>query len=198
MEKLTISEMLTDTAKLTEVFDANPGFQREIMDDMAESEMFWIGEQLDELKPHLSSWSIGQCNRAQHITVQMGHEAEFIEAMNKLQSDYGIFGEDGEKELRQAVKTIEEYHETDVMTDRFDKLSDEVDGYARKFARMLCDHYTRILDGYCLDDDNAREYFIEFYSECRMDGDEYVIFDEDGDTDWTLHKDVAYTKTWAV
>lgn len=197
MERLTIADMSQE--QLAEVFDANQSLQSEVMDDMAESEMFWIGEQLDELRPYLSSWSIGQCNRNQHITVKDGCEIDFIEAVDGLQKSYGVFGYTDERELINAMQAIEELGEMDDEDDDYQGAQYDVDERAQDIAESLCAHYTKLLDDNCLDDDNARAYFREFYADCRMDGDEYVILDDDGGiSDWTLHKDVSYTKTWAV
>src|SRR5690625_1009308 len=88
MDKRIVSELNAD--ELRKVFAQNGGLRELVFDDMQDSEMMWVNEQLDTLTKNgaLSSWSIGICNRDQHITVRDGKEIDFIENLKALQRDY--------------------------------------------------------------------------------------------------------------
>jgi len=57
MEKRIINELNKD--ELTKVFEVNQKLQHDVMDDMQEEEIYWVGEQLDILKSTLQNWEIG-------------------------------------------------------------------------------------------------------------------------------------------
>jgi len=179
----TIDELTNE--ELRKVYDKNTRLQGMVMDDMADSEMFWIEEHLEYLRDSLSSWSIGQFNRNQHLRV--GDASEFIYAYERLHKDMQPLPEKYSKMVERAVETADEYRYTDVNTDEFDELEEEVELVANEIAYALERLYTEALDDYCLDDDNAKEYFIEFYVEERMDSSYYV------NEEYKLFKDVAYT-----
>lgn len=187
MNTRTITEM--NNEELAKVFHANEQLRQDVMDDMAESEMFWIGEQLDMIKANLTDWSIGQCNRNQHITVR--NADDFIYDFANLQKSMAPLRDADEYMVNEAVALVDRYRDTSMDTDEFDELEEQVEEAAKDLADMLCDVYTKTLDEYCLDDKNALDYFIEFYAEERLDGTEYVTGDS-----WELFEDVSYTKSY--
>jgi hypothetical protein len=61
MTKLFVENMSKE--QLKEVFEANQELQNKVYEDMVDSELHWVGEQLDYINSYLSDWSIGPNNR---------------------------------------------------------------------------------------------------------------------------------------
>src|SRR5699024_12463764 len=76
----TINELSTEELRI--VFEVNAKLREEVAEDMAESEIFWIGEHISYIDHTLAGWSIGQCNRSQNITIH--NHAGFIYAYEEL------------------------------------------------------------------------------------------------------------------
>src|SRR5699024_11851127 len=107
----TINELTTK--ELRKVFEANAKLREEVAEDMAESEMFWIGEQLDYLRDTLAEWSIGQCNRYQNITIR--DHAGFIYAYEELHRDMQPLAEQYTPMVENAVRLADELYDVEMM-----------------------------------------------------------------------------------
>lgn len=184
-----IDELTTE--ELRKVFQKNTVLQEEVSEDLQESEMFWVGEVLDALNEYggLSSWSIGFCNRDQHITAKDGKEREFIEGVKKAQKDFG-FLPDGENVYIDYVdELIDELHSVELYSDEYDDLEEKVAEHISNIERVLTNQFTKNLDGIL---GTEEDYFVEFYADARMDGDYYVNMKT-----FELFEDVSYTKSYA-
>lgn len=174
MNKVKLLDELTKN-ELEKVFERNTKLQSEVMDFMAESEMHWIGEQLDYLRDTLVSWSIGQCNRNQHITV--GDPWRFVCALAKLQEDIPVLGQEYDERIEAVLETDDE---------------EKIESEAQALADALVSEYTRILDDVCLDLKHAKNYFLEFYVDAYMRDEGYYI-----DAEYTLYKPINYVESYA-
>jgi len=189
MAKFKVINELT-TEELRKVFESNEQLQSEVMDDMADSEMFWIREQLDFLADTLEDYSVGQCNRNQHITV--ADPAGFIRALAELQRNMAMLPNDYDDRIEEALELADRYKFADVDSDdEYHELEAQVEEEAQELADILAEEYARILDDYCLDYENAEDYFINFYAHELMDSSFYV------DSEYILYEKVSYTRVYA-
>lgn len=195
MKKLELNEM--NSEQLQKVFGNNELFG-EVSDDMAESEMDFISDQLEKLRPYLHNWSVGQCNRDQHIEVLLGYGDCFIREVDDISKRENMLSNDAQRQLKEAYSLLDEYENTDMTEEeeKCEELESTIDSTAQSLADIISTDYAETLDNYCLDSDIILEHFVDFYADERMDGDEYVLLDDNGGSDWELHKDVSYTKTW--
>lgn len=190
MEKRLISELAP--VELKKVLANNMKLQYAVSEDMLESEMFWVTEQLDTLSADgaLSSWSIGQCNRDQHIRVREGKESEFIDNVLAIQGDYCFLPDKDNAYIQETADLIEKWRNVDMYSDEFDDLEEVIEQRIEEIADKIRDQFTHILDG-LLDDGIQEDYFLGFYVEERMDSDFYI------DEDYVLYENVAYTRSYA-
>ena len=182
-----INELNTD--ELRKVFEVNRKLQEEVSEDMQESEMFWVDEILDVLSSGLSSWSIGFCNRNQHVKAS-DNERDFIEAVKDVQKAFCFMPDSYNEKVGELDTLVERYYETDVYTDEFDELEEQVEDAIREMERDITDQFTKQLDG--LLGNHEEDHFIEFYAHERLNEDAYV------NEDYELFEDVSYTKSYAV
>jgi hypothetical protein len=70
---------LTDNEK-RELIENNSALANMVYDDIIESEMLFISEQLDHIRAGLRDYSIGACNR-NYITV--GNSVKFFDGLEK-------------------------------------------------------------------------------------------------------------------
>lgn len=212
MEKY-ISEL--NNEELVKVFNANKKLQERVLDDMIESEMYWIGEELDYLKPSLNDWSIGTC---QHNYLKVGDSAEFIANLLALQEDYGLFS-DSEKHIITDTEALKERlwnlegpseddfedEEREFDEEAFDRaveeyealeaeLEDQFEEAVKDLAEAVARKYSDRLD-YFYNHKAQLDYFLEFYSSERLD-DNYYIDTTNTDNPYELFQDVAYTKSF--
>src|SRR5699024_3047818 len=185
----TINELSTEELRI--VFEVNAKLREEVAEDMAESEMFWIGEHISYIDHTLAEWSIGQCNRYQNITIR--DHAGFIYAYEELHRDMQPLAEQYTPMVENAVRLADELYDVNMIdeVERAEELEEKVEQIAEEIADKMVATYTRTLDNYCLDDIHICDYFIDFYADARMDGDYYV------DSDYRLFRDVSYTESYA-
>ena len=182
-----ISELSIE--ELKKVFDKNEKLRYDVKNDMVKNEMFWIEEQMDYLRDSLSSWSIGQCNRNQHITVK--NPSDFIYNLAELQKSVPVLPIEYDDYIKEAIDLVEKYRSVDMYSNEYDELEERIEKIANELADAVKNQYTKILDDYCLDDKYAKEHFIEFYVDNRMDDTFYI------NDDYELFESVSYVKSYA-
>src|SRR5437764_5217530 len=104
MTIINIKEM--NNEQLTEVFNANNKLEEKVLDDMIESEMFWIGEQLDYIRSAMKDWSIGPDNRS-YITVR--DSEAFIEGVIVMDESVPLFSDKNKVIIYDTKAKFDEY-----------------------------------------------------------------------------------------
>ncbi len=182
MEKKFILDM--DTEELEKVFNANEKLRNDILDDMIETEMHYISEQLDYFRHSLSDWSIGTSQRNYMI---VNDYASFINGVEKVEKAIPILIDSDKPVLEEAVKAVEEYRSANMYTDEFEDIEINLTCMARNLADAVVHRFNQTLDG-CFKEEYQLDYFIEFYSDARLDDNCYI------DTpDYILKEDITKT-----
>lgn len=183
MTKKYIKDMSKE--ELVKVFHANSKLKDDIYEDMVESEMLFVSEQLDYLRDSLSDWSIGTYNR-NYMTI--GDSDKFIEGMIKLDNSIPLLIEDDLPKLKEAVELRDKYRNTDVDSEEFEDLEEEVDEVAEELADLAVMRFTRRLDGLSKEEYQI-DYFLDFYVDARLEEDGcYILADM---KDYILYEDVV-------
>lgn len=194
--KLRINEM--NTEQLRKVWEVNGDLgsplQQAVADNLQDELMFYVEEIMSVLSEGLSSWSIGFCNRSQHITAHSDMR-RFIDAVKEMHRTFCFMPDSYDEKVEELDSLIDRYHDMDIDNKRYDDLETKVEESIEEMEDDITRQFTEMLDGN-LSLESDKEHFLGFYSDCRMEGDEYVIF-ENGETDWKLYQDVAYTKSFA-
>src|SRR5699024_7955093 len=183
-EKLYTKDMSMD--QLEEVWEANghigSDLHDEVFDDMQDELMSYVGEILDTLEDGLSSWSIGFCNRSQHITAKENY-SEFIEAVKKMQRCYCFLPDKYDEKIEYIDGLNERLNEMNIDNKQYDNLEEKVGESIKEIEDDITSQFTELLDGNI---GNERDHFLNFYADCRLEGDEYVWMDDNNESDWTL------------
>lgn len=174
-----IQDMSRD--ELIKVYNANEKLQEDVVVDMLNSEMSYINEQLDYLKDGLRDWNIGVNN---HNYLTVGNSSDFILALSKVEKSIPILGDEDESDLDYAIKLRDEYMSTDMDTDKFYELEQELEKVANSMANLVTKRFNEILNG-CHDEKYQLEYFTDFYVDARMgecfiytDRNDYVLYEQ--------------------
>ena len=158
---------LTDNEK-RELIENNSELQNMVYDDMIKSEMDFINEQLSYIAPGLRKYQIGSCCN-NYITV--GNSVKFFDGLEKLQNDYCTLPDDMQPEIDRVLAARERFYFMDYNNKNYDELDAWIDKKAQYFADRICDYFCACLE---LTFDDAKEYFIEFYADERMDETYYI------------------------
>jgi hypothetical protein len=185
VKTITIEEM--DRDQLEAVFNANQGLRQAITDDMIDTEMMWISDQIDFIRKSLSDWSIG-INQHNYITVK-DHDG-FLDGMLKMDNSVPAFTDKEAEELHAVIALRDEVNSTNVYEDGFDELVEQLDTATEDLAGSLADNFTRRLE-HCYGREAQFDYFLDFYAEERLDGTEYIQ-----DDTFILYEDISYTKSF--
>lgn len=181
--KRYISELSLD--ELSKIFDANDKLRDDVLDDMIESEMFWIGEQLDCFRDYLSDYSVGTCSHV-YIDVQSGKEEQFVDGVIQMQKDYCVLHDSENDFIAEIVDKIEVYNDAEMYSDEYYELENQIEEMSQLLADKIAKEFKSTLDG-LLDYKLQEEYFCEFYAEERI-ADCYILADND---DYVLYKDIT-------
>ena len=181
-----INELNTD--ELRKVFEVNRKLQEEVSEDMQESEMLRVDEILSVLSSGLSSWSIGFCNRNQHVTA-VDDPRSFIESVEAVQRAFCFMPDSYNEDVSELKATIDEWEDTDIDSDRFEELDEQIEEGIRSMGRDLANQFTKQLDGRL--GSYEEDYFIEFFADERLSPAAYV------NEDYELFEDVSFTKSYA-
>jgi hypothetical protein len=209
MTIINIKEM--NNEQLTEVFNANNKLEEKVLDDMIESEMFWIGEQLDYIRSAMKDWSIGPDNRS-YITVR--DSEAFIEGVIVMDESVPLFSDKNKviiydtKAKFDEYRAMEEPQEEDFEDEEgeldeeaynkaweaYDNAEEQIEELVRELAEEVVYEMVKRLE-YCYDSEARLDYFLEFYAHERLD-DNYYIDTTNTDNPYELFQDVAYTKSF--
>lgn len=183
MTKKYLKNLTND--ELKKVFHANQKLRDDVYDDMIETEMHYIGEQLDYLSDGLSDWSIGTYNRNY---IKISDPSDFISALDAVEKDIPILTDKETPKLKYALELSDKYRFSEMYSDEYYELEEELEEVARELADIVVGRFTEILDS-CSKEEHQIDYFLEFYSDSRLDGDSCYIIEEDGD--YILYEDTV-------
>lgn len=159
---------MLDTAARRDLIENNYALGNMVYDDMIESEMYFISEQLEYIKPGLKDWSIGPAN---HNYIKVKDALLFLDGLEELQKNYCTLSDDMQPEIDRVLAARDRFRTIDMGYYNLYQLSEWLDRKAQFFADWIADYFTR-----CLDFDRASmiDYFLEFYAEERMDHTFYI------------------------
>lgn len=158
---------LTDNEK-RELIENNAALQNMVYDDMIENEMYFISEQLNYIAPGLRDYSVGSYNY-NYITV--GNSVKFLDGLEQLQKNYCTLPDDMQPEIDRVFAARERFYLMDYNNKNYDILDDWIDKKAQYFADCITKYFSDCLDP---SRDDIINYFIEFYTDERMDETYYI------------------------
>ena len=175
--------------ELKKVFNANAKLQQEVMEDIEESEMFWISEYLNCFKDSLSNWSIGFYN-GNFITVQPDKEIEFLNGVLKAQKDFCFLKDEFTEITKNLINKYYQLDESQYEEDKqseFDVLQIEIEEEFENIQSEVLNQFNIHTD---FNSEDAQNYFIEFYVDARLDENCYI------DENFILYEDISYSKCY--
>ena len=180
--------------ELTTVFYRNMGLQADVLNDMLDSELFCIDEKLAYVKAYLSRWSIS-ADRPCFIEVKTGYKdmVGFLKGLTEMGANVPAFTEtEGKLIVSQLSKAISAYIYAPMDADNYSKLERDAIQATKEAAEALANQFESDLE-WCYDTEHKLEYFLEFYSQERLNEEAYIIPEEGT---YQLYEDVHYTKTY--
>ena len=184
MRKRYVEELSKE--ELVKVFKANARLQKAVYADMVDSELFWIGEQLDYIKDSLQDWSIGVYN---HNYISVKHIDGFIDGLIEMNKEVPLF--EDTKQIFEVDRMINEFYIKDCYDEDYEEAEKELEKAIKDLTEKVVRHFEERLD-WCLDRDNQLEYFLDFYYDARMESGAMYIKDDS----YELYEDVSYTKSY--
>ena len=160
--------------ELKRVFENNEKLRSDIVEDMLDTEMYYIGEQLRYFNHSLSDWSIGVYNRNY---MNISDSVKFIEGIFKMESSIPAFIDDDKPLLEDSKRLHDKYLNTNVYDDEFEEIEVKIDEIAKALADRLLQRFNEILEG-CYNEEWQLDYFIDFYVDSRLDSDCYIEGDD--------------------
>ena len=158
---------LTDNEK-RELIENNSALANMVYDDMIESEMYFITEQLNYIAPGLRDYSIGAYNR-NYLTV--GNSVKFFDGLEKLQEIYCTLPDAMQPEIDRVFAARERFYSMNYNNTNYDLLDSWLDEKAQYFADRICKYFSACLDP---SRDDMIDYFLSFYVDERMDETFYI------------------------
>ncbi|AII27925.1 hypothetical protein LD13_gp024 [Bacillus phage Bobb] len=182
MEKKLIGELTQD--ELEKVWYNNPRLQEQVKEDAADSEMYWVGERLDYVRPYLSDWSIGGFS---HVYMNIDDYQGFVEGAGELAEAMGLLtSEEEDKEALDSMKQAQDAYLNADTDEEHDELYEKFENVCDSIAQLLAESFKNAVE-YCYRGDNSLEYFLDFYVHNRMDNDYYV----EPENDYKLFRSVT-------
>ncbi len=172
---------LTDNEKRA-LIENNNELQNMVYNDMIETEMHFIFEQLDYIRAGLRDYSIGAYNR--NIII-VSDALKFLDGLEKLQQYYCTLPDDMSDEIKRVLDARERFYLMNYNNKNYDMLDAWMDEKAQYFADCITDYFSRCLEP---SRDDMISYFIEFYADERMDESYYI---ENGILYQTITKQIA-------
>lgn len=172
---------LTDNEK-RELLENNSALQNMVYDDMIESEMDFISEQLDCIRAGLRDYSIGAYNR--NIII-VSDALKFLDGLETLQKNYCTLPDDIQPEIDRVLAARDRFYSMSYNNKNYDLLDAWIDEKAQYFADRITNYFSACLDP---TRDDMINYFIEFYADERMDESFYI---DNGILYQTITKQIA-------
>ena len=173
---------LTDNEKRT-LIENNSALANMVYDDMIENEMDFISEQINYIAPGLRDYSIGSYNY-NYMTV--GNSVKFLDGLEQLQKYYCTLPDAMNDEIKRVLEARERFYCMSYNNKNYDSLDAWIDKKAQYFADCIVEYFTSCLDP---DRESMIEYFIDFYSDARMDETYYI--NDNGELFQTITNKIA-------
>jgi hypothetical protein len=187
--KKFISELTTE--ELKQVFKANHKLQGDVYEDMIDSEMHWIGEQLDYIRDSLRDWSIGAYG---HNFIKIKDTDKFIAGLIKMDNGIPLFSDKDAKQIYEVEKLRDSFYNKDSDDEDYEEVEEELEEAVKELAEAVVDKFTqRLYD--CSNSDYQLDYFIEFYCDSRLEQD--LVYIDDETDSFELFEDIGYTKSYS-
>lgn len=173
---------LTETEKRA-LIKNNNALANMVYDDMIETEMHFISEQLDCIRAGLRDYSIGAYNR--NIII-VSDAIAFLHGLQRLQENYCTLSDELTPEINRVLAARDRLLYNDMSYDNYYMLSEWLDKKAQYFADCITDYFSACLDPVR---DDMISYFLEFYADERMNETYYI--NDAGELCQTITKIIA-------
>ena len=179
MRKVLIKEVQELTNDEVEMLLENDSVQDDIMDYVMESELSYIDDMLIYIKPYLSDYSITAYS---YSYMNVNDATGFINGVEKLNDDFGIFNDTDVKTLHNAIETADRYIFSEIGGEEYIDARDELNSYIKVISNYLINEFVEILEYYgsfdrvYYESDYINVYLENMYNrECLVDGDKVTL-----------------------
>ena len=179
MRKAIIKEVQELTNDEVEMLLDNHNIQGDIMEYVMECEYSYIDDMLQYIKPYLSDYSIMAYS---HSFMRVSDVAGFINGVEKLNDDFGIFNDTDVKTLYNAIESADLYCSLEIGTDEYINAMNDVNSYTKVISNYLINEFVEILEYYGSFDrvyhesDYVNNYLESMYNqECLIDGNKVTL-----------------------
>ena len=170
------------------VFENNSKLQENVFDDMFDNANFWCSEYLNCWKNGSIDYCIGW-DRGTYFSVK--DCGMFLEGLEKAQKLYGFLSDDYNHMIEKAWELYDKYtyHAYDFSDLNYERIENRLTDIIETLESAC---YKRFMNEYeyCFDSKNQLDYFLDFYSDARMNDDFYV------DENYVLFEHVDYVKSY--
>ena len=157
----------------------NHNIQGDIMEYVMDCEYSYIDDMLQYIKPYLSDYSIMAYS---HSFMRVLDVAGFINGVEKLNDDFGIFNDTDVKTLYNAIESVGIYSNADIGSDEYIDAMNDVKSYVKVISNCLVNEFIEILEYFGSFDrvyhesDYINVYLENMYNqECLIDGDKVTL-----------------------
>lgn len=178
--------------ELTQVFENNKKLQNDILEDMIETEMYWISEHLKSIENSLVDWSIG-VNNPNYLKVDKNRYYEFIQGIKDIQRDFCFLCDDEDIFINLIENKINELNELEMYTNKYHELEKEIEEEIEVLSKKMIGQWKSNLNA-LFNKKNQLSYFLEFYADIRLSENCYIITSENS---FTLYEDIFYSVNYA-
>ena len=179
MRNVIIKEVRELSNDEVELLLENDSIQDDIMDYVMDCELSYINDMLIYIRPYLSDYSIAAYS---YSYMKVNDATGFINSVDKLQSDFGIFNDTDVKTLYNAIKSADRYLFSEVGSDEYIEAMNDVNSYAKVISNYLVNEFVEILEYYGTFDrvyhesDYVSNYLENMHdSECLVDNSKVTL-----------------------
>ena len=179
MRKAIIKEVQELNNNEVEMLLDNHNIQGDIMEYVMNCEYSYIDDMLQYIKPYLSDYSIMAYS---HSFMKVSDVAGFINGVEKLNDDFGIFNGTDVKTLDNAIEAADLYTSSEIGSDEYIDAMYDVKSYAEVISNYLVNEFVEILEYFGSFDrvyhesDYVNNYLENMYNrECLIDGNKVTL-----------------------
>ena len=143
MRKAIIKEVQELNNEEVEMLLDNHNIQGDIMEYVMDCEYSYIDDMLQYIKPYLSDYSIMAYS---HSFIKVSDVAGFINGVDKLNDDFGIFNDDHVKTLNNAIEVADLYYTSEIGSDEYIDAMNDVNAYVKVISKYIVNEFVEILD----------------------------------------------------